>query len=153
MGRPRLQHRDQGNVLLPNVSQIGEDPQSVATGGIVRFGGLQIMRERADRAQVVITRGGGKHLGCRFLPEPAARGNAPRPVPDTCRYLVCKADCDRRQREPDGGGQCSSDLVGIEIHWMSFAIGRMLHCLEMCEATSPRPLTQVIICCSLQSKS
>jgi hypothetical protein len=46
MGGPRLQHRDQGNVLLPNVTQIGEDSQSVATVGIVRFGGLRIMRER-----------------------------------------------------------------------------------------------------------
>src|SRR5450759_1143663 len=75
------------------------------------------------------------------------------PVPDTCRHLVCKADCDRRQREPDGGGQCLSDLVGVEIHWLSFAIGRMLICLEMCGANSPKPFTQVIIRCSLRSKS
>jgi hypothetical protein len=35
------------------------------------------MRERADRAQVVITRGGGKHFGCRFCQNRQPAGTRP----------------------------------------------------------------------------
>jgi hypothetical protein len=70
----------------------GASASTVTLSATARPSSWRSMRAVAPVSRVIpgITRGGGKHFGCRFLPEPAARGNAPRPVPETCRYLVLK---------------------------------------------------------------
>ena len=108
------QDRDQRDVLRPHVAEVGEDAEGVAAIRFVGGGRVEIVGERPDRAEVVITGRRGERAPGRFLPEDASRWRSAREGRHAGRHVIGETHSDRRHLEMKAVGERAreSEIVG-----------------------------------------